>query len=83
VPLPDRLARINRRVTNPIMRTFAGGVPGLPSWCTAGGAPVTSTARRQRVSNNYPTRPERTPRWMDMHTLHEVRHHLPDVSPQL
>jgi deazaflavin-dependent oxidoreductase (nitroreductase family) len=29
VPLPDRLARINRRVTNPIMRTFAGRVPGF------------------------------------------------------
>jgi deazaflavin-dependent oxidoreductase (nitroreductase family) len=29
VPLPDRLARINRQVTNPIMRTFAGRVPGF------------------------------------------------------
>ncbi len=29
VPLPDRLARIDRRVTNPIMRTFAGRVPGF------------------------------------------------------
>ncbi len=26
MPLPDRLARINRRVTNPLFRTFAGRV---------------------------------------------------------
>ena len=29
MPLPDRLARFNRRVSNPIMRTYAGRVPGL------------------------------------------------------
>jgi deazaflavin-dependent oxidoreductase (nitroreductase family) len=29
MPLPKRLARFNRRVTNPVVRTFAGWVPGL------------------------------------------------------
>jgi deazaflavin-dependent oxidoreductase (nitroreductase family) len=29
MPLPERLARFNRRVTNPAVRTFAGWVPGL------------------------------------------------------
>ena len=29
MPLPDRLARANRRVLNPIMRTFAAHVPPL------------------------------------------------------
>jgi deazaflavin-dependent oxidoreductase (nitroreductase family) len=29
VPLPDKLARINRRVTNPIVRIFAGRVPTM------------------------------------------------------
>ena len=29
MPLPDGLARINRRITNPIMRTFAGHAPGF------------------------------------------------------
>jgi deazaflavin-dependent oxidoreductase (nitroreductase family) len=29
MPLPQRLARFNRRVTNPVVRTFAGRVPGL------------------------------------------------------
>ena len=29
MPLPKRLARFNRRVTNPAVRTFAGWVPGL------------------------------------------------------
>jgi hypothetical protein len=32
---------------------------------------------------NYPTRRERTIRWMAMHTLHEVHHHLLDVRRQL
>ena len=27
MPLPDRLARLNRHVANPIMRTFAGRLP--------------------------------------------------------
>ena len=27
MPLPDRLARFNRRVTNPLLRTFAGRLP--------------------------------------------------------
>ena len=27
MPLPDRLARVNRRLTNPFMRTFAGRLP--------------------------------------------------------
>jgi deazaflavin-dependent oxidoreductase (nitroreductase family) len=29
MPLPDRLARLNRNVANPITRTFAGRVPGF------------------------------------------------------
>jgi deazaflavin-dependent oxidoreductase (nitroreductase family) len=29
MPLPDGLARFNRRVTNPFMRTFAGRMPGM------------------------------------------------------
>jgi hypothetical protein len=32
---------------------------------------------------NYPTRRERTLRWMAMHTLHEVHHHLLDVRRQV
>jgi len=27
MPLPDRLARLNRRLTNPVARTFAGRLP--------------------------------------------------------
>jgi deazaflavin-dependent oxidoreductase (nitroreductase family) len=27
MPLPDRLARRNRRLTNPVFRAFAGGLP--------------------------------------------------------
>jgi DinB superfamily len=30
---------------------------------------------------NYPTRTERSLRWVAVHTLHEVRHHLLDVRP--
>lgn len=30
---------------------------------------------------NYPTRSERSLRWVAVHTLHEVRHHLLDVRP--
>jgi deazaflavin-dependent oxidoreductase (nitroreductase family) len=29
MPLPKRLARLNRRMTNPVVRTFAGRVPGF------------------------------------------------------
>ena len=29
MPLPNRLARVNRRVTNPVARLVAGWVPGL------------------------------------------------------
>lgn len=29
MPFPDRLARFNRRVTNPIMRLYAGRIPPL------------------------------------------------------
>lgn len=38
---------------------------------------------RRSAMYNYPTRRERTLRWMAMHTLHEVRHHLLDVRRQL
>ena len=30
---------------------------------------------------NYPTPQERSLRWVAVHTVHEVRHHLADVSP--
>ncbi|MFW6205262.1 MAG: DinB family protein [Actinomycetota bacterium] len=32
---------------------------------------------------NYPSRSERSLRWVAVHTLHEVRHHTLDVSRQL
>ncbi|HET6919421.1 MAG TPA: DinB family protein [Jiangellaceae bacterium] len=35
------------------------------------------------VIYNYPTRSERSLRWVAVHTLHEVRHHLLDVRRQL
>jgi hypothetical protein len=35
------------------------------------------------VMYNYPTPFERSLRWMAVHTLHEVRHHLLDVRRQL
>jgi hypothetical protein len=35
------------------------------------------------VMYNYPTRLERTLRWVAMHTMHEVRHHLLDIRRQL
>ena len=35
------------------------------------------------VMYNYPTRSERSLRWMAVHTLHEVQHHLLDVKRQL
>jgi hypothetical protein len=38
---------------------------------------------RRTAMYNYPTRQERTLRWMAMHTLHEVSHHLLDVRRQL
>ena len=38
---------------------------------------------RRSAMYNYPTRRERTLRWMAMHTLHEARHHLLDVRRQL
>ena len=38
---------------------------------------------RRSAMYNYPTRRERTLRWMAMHTMHEVRHHLLDVRRQL
>jgi hypothetical protein len=38
---------------------------------------------RRSATYNYPTRQERSLRWMAMHTLHEVRHHLLDVRRQL
>lgn len=38
---------------------------------------------RRTVMYNYPTRLERTLRWVAMHTLHEVRHHLLDIRRQL
>jgi hypothetical protein len=38
---------------------------------------------RRSAMYNYPTRQERTLRWMARHTLNEVRHHLLDVRRQL
>jgi hypothetical protein len=35
------------------------------------------------VMYNYPTRSERSLRWVAVHTLHEVRHHLLDLRRQL
>jgi hypothetical protein len=35
------------------------------------------------VMYNYPRRSERSLRWMAVHTLHEVRHHLLGVRRQL
>jgi hypothetical protein len=35
------------------------------------------------VMHNYPRRSERSLRWMAVHTVHEVRHHLLDVRRQL
>jgi hypothetical protein len=35
------------------------------------------------VMYNYPTRFERSLRWVAVHTVHEVRHHLLDVRAQL
>jgi hypothetical protein len=32
---------------------------------------------------NYPERLDRSLRWVAMHTLHEVRHHLLDLRRQL
>lgn len=38
---------------------------------------------RTTVMYNYPSRSERSLRWVAMHTLHEVGHHLLDVRRQL
>lgn len=35
------------------------------------------------VMYNYPSRQERSLRWVAVHTLHEVRHHLLDVGRQM
>jgi hypothetical protein len=32
------------------------------------------------VLYNYPTEQERTLRWLAVHTVHEVRHHLADIT---
>lgn len=37
----------------------------------------------RRIVYNWPQRGERTLRWLAVHTLHEVRHHLLDVRRQL
>jgi hypothetical protein len=37
----------------------------------------------RRVEYGYPARLERSLRWVGVHTLHEVRHHLEDVRRQL
>jgi DinB superfamily len=39
--------------------------------------------KRRSAMYNYPTRSERSLRWIAMHALHEVRHHLLDVRRQL
>jgi hypothetical protein len=38
---------------------------------------------QRNVIYNYPQRTERSLRWVAVHTLHEVRHHLMDVRRQL
>ena len=48
------------------------------SW--AGSAPETGNAS---VTYNYPQRLERSLRWVALHTLHEVRHHVADVRRQI
>jgi hypothetical protein len=35
------------------------------------------------VAYNYPVRTERSLRWVAVHTVHEMRHHLLDVRRQL
>jgi DinB superfamily len=35
------------------------------------------------VTYNYPQRSERSLRWLAVHTVHEVRHHLRDIRHQL
>ncbi len=37
----------------------------------------------RKVVYNYPERSERSLRWVAVHTLHEVRHHILDVRCQL
>jgi hypothetical protein len=37
----------------------------------------------RRIVYGYPARLERSLRWVGVHTLHEVRHHLADVRRQL
>jgi len=37
----------------------------------------------RRVEYGYPAKLERSLRWVGVHTLHEVRHHLRDVGRQL
>lgn len=36
----------------------------------------------RRVEYNYPERVERDLRWVAVHTVHEIRHHLLDVRRQ-
>ncbi|ALG15465.1 hypothetical protein AOZ06_41820 [Kibdelosporangium phytohabitans] len=38
---------------------------------------------QRRLIYNYPASAERSVRWVAMHALHEVRHHLMDVRRQL
>ena len=52
MPLPDRLARFNRRITNPVMRTYAGRVPSL--------AIVEHTGRRSGRTYHTPVNAFRT-----------------------
>lgn len=42
-----------------------------------------STEWERTLFYNYPSRAERSIRWVTVHTLHEVRHHYLDVERQL
>jgi hypothetical protein len=44
---------------------------------------LTPPGWERRVMYNYPQPTERSLRWVAVHTLHEVRHHLVDVHHQL
>jgi DinB superfamily len=46
-------------------------------------ARLAATDWDRRVVYNYPQRAERSLRWVAVHTVHEVRHHLLDIERQL
>lgn len=44
---------------------------------------LSSTDLERTVIYNHPTRQERTLAWVAVHTVHEIRHHLDDISEQV